>query len=114
MQSEKEKLDNQQDSILIGEVQLILAEKRTSFALMRTGIAILVIPLSIISFLIVTSRYYDIKKVLYFLIPLVILSFILVLLGFYLIFKSIKQIRHQEEMIKKIKKKHSTIGEFIE
>lgn len=114
MQNEKGKVDNSKDSILIGEIQLILAEKRTSFALMRTGIAVLAIPLSIISFLIITSRYYDVQRVLYLLIPLAILSFVFLLFGSYLILKSIIQIRHYDEMIKKIKKKHSIIGEFIE
>jgi hypothetical protein len=33
--------------ILLNEVQLILAEKRTSLASLRTGIAVLAIPLSI-------------------------------------------------------------------
>ena len=32
-------------SVVIGEVQLLLAEKRTSLAVMRTGIAVLALPL---------------------------------------------------------------------
>ena len=48
------------DSIVINEVQLLLAEKRTSLAVMRTGIAVLALPLSVIGLLIATSKYYNI------------------------------------------------------
>jgi uncharacterized membrane protein YkgB len=47
------------ENIIINEVQLILAEKRTSLAVLRTGIAVLVLPLSAVSFLIVTSKYFS-------------------------------------------------------
>jgi hypothetical protein len=73
------------DTIAINEVQLILAEKRTALALMRTGIAVLVLPLSVTSFLIATSKYYDILDVLHFLIPLSLLNCALLVFGFFLI-----------------------------
>lgn len=50
---------NNIDPVIINEVQLLLAEKRTSLAVMRTGIAMLALPLSVISVLIATSKYYD-------------------------------------------------------
>ena len=43
----------------ISSIQLLLAEKRTSLALMRTGVAMLAIPLSVLSLLITTSKYYE-------------------------------------------------------
>ncbi len=43
--------------------------------MMRTGIAVLALPLTVMSFLIATSKYYNIFHVLHFLIPLVLLSF---------------------------------------
>ena len=39
-------------SIAINEVQLLLAQERTSLAVMRTGIAVLALPLSVMSVLI--------------------------------------------------------------
>jgi len=45
------------DPIIINEGQLILAEKRTSLAVIRTGIAVFALPLSVLSLLIVTSKY---------------------------------------------------------
>lgn len=48
---------------------------------MRTGIAVLALPLSVMSFLIATSKYYDIIHVLHFLVPLLILNFGLLVFG---------------------------------
>ena len=62
---------NEELTIAINKIQLILAEKRTSLSLMRMGIAVFVLPLSVFSVLIVTSKYYDTLKVLHFLIPMV-------------------------------------------
>ena len=94
------------DSTAINEVQLILAEKRTSLAIMRTGIAVLVLPLSVISFLIATSKYYDVLHVLHFIIPLGALNLFLIVLGAYLIFRSIIRMKHYDNFITEIKRKH--------
>lgn len=42
--------------IIINEVQLLLAEKRTTLASMRAGIAVFALPLSVLSVLIATSK----------------------------------------------------------
>ena len=102
------------NSIAINEVQLVLAEKRTSLAVMRTGIAVLALPLSVMSVLIATSKYYDIIHVLHFFIPLGILNFALIVFGAYLIIRSIIRMRHYEQLINEIKSKHSVIGKFID
>ena len=60
------------DALIINEAQLILAEKRTSLAAMRTGIAVFVLPLSVMGLLIATSRYYDVLHVLPLIIPVVL------------------------------------------
>ena len=101
-------------SIAINEVQLILAEKRTSLAVMRTGIAVLALPLSVMSVLIATSKYYDVFHVLHIFIPLGLLNLALIVLGSYLIIRSIIRMIHYERFINDIKRKHSMIREFIE
>ena len=112
--NQKTEVKDKIDSMAINEVQLILAEKRTSLAMMRTGIAVLAMPLSVMSFLIATSKYYDVFHVLHFLIPLGVLNIALIIFGAYLIFRSIIQMRHYEHLIHTIKLKHSVIAEFIE
>lgn len=105
---------NKIDSTLINEVQLLLAEKRTSLAVMRTGIAVLALPLSVMSVLIATSKYYDVLHVLHFLVPLGTLNLVMIVFGGHLIIRSIIRMRHYDLLIHEIKVKHSVIGEFIE
>ena len=102
------------DNIIINEVQLILAEKRTSLATMRTGIAVFALPLTVLSVLIATSKYYDIIHVMHLLVPLFLVCAALVLLGSYLIIRSIIKIRHHDRIILELKRKHSRIADFID
>src|SRR5438477_12531860 len=88
------------DNILFGEIQLILAEKRTALSSLRTGIAIFALPLSVLSVLVATSKYYDPTRVLHFLLPLLALNLALVVLGCYLVLHAIWRIRHYDRLIK--------------
>ena len=107
-------LDYNSDNIIINEIQLLLAEKRTSLATLRTGIAVFVLPLSVLSVLIATSKYYDIIHVMHLLLPLLGLCAALIALGAYLIIHAIIRIRHQDRHILEIKRKHSRIAEFMD
>ena len=90
------------DNLIFSEVQLVLAEKRTALSGLRTGIAIFALPLSVLSVLIATSKYYDAIKVLHFLVPLLALNAALVVLGTYLILHAILRIRHYDRQIKEL------------
>jgi len=102
------------DSTLVNEVQLILAEKRTALSTLRSGISILVLPLSVLSLLVTTSRYYEVMHVIGWLIPLLIITTALAFLGAYLIIRALKRIHHYDRLIRQIKQKYSAIAEFIE
>jgi hypothetical protein len=102
------------DSTLINEVQLLLAEKRTSLAVMRTGIAVLALPISVMSVLIATSKYYNVFHVLHLLIPLGMVNLALMVFGAFLIIHSIIRMRHYDFIVNEIKRKHGAIGRFIE
>jgi uncharacterized membrane protein YidH (DUF202 family) len=102
------------EGIIINEVQLILAEKRTSLSTMRTGITVFVLPLSVLSVLIATSKYYDVFQVMHLIVPLLIICAALVVLGSYLIIRSIIRIRHQDNIILQLKRKHMWISEYID
>ena len=108
--NEPPKLDN----LIFGEIQVFLAEKRTALASMRTGIAVFALPLSVLSALIATSRYYSIEKVMPLLAPLLLLNFGLVVLGSWLIYRSIRRIHHFEHRIRELSQKYRSIAEFIE
>ena len=100
--------------IVINEAQLVLAEKRTSLAVMRTGITVFVIPLSVLGVLVATSRYYDILHVLPLFIPLLVLCVGLLALGSFLIMRSLLRLRHHDKIINGLKKKYSQLAEFID
>jgi hypothetical protein len=102
------------DAIIINEAQLILAEKRTSLSVLRTGITVLVLPLSVISVLIATSKYYDILHVFHFVVPLMALNIALIILGAYLIIRATIRLHRYDKMIKQIKAKHSKLSEFLD
>src|SRR5438309_5889649 len=108
--NEPPKLDN----LIFGEIQVLLAEKRTSLAALRTGIAVFALPLSVLSVLIATSRYYSFGKVMPLLVPLLLLNFGLVMLGSWLIYRSIHRIHHYERRIRELSQKYRSIAEFIE
>jgi hypothetical protein len=99
---------------IIAEVQLILAEKRTALATLRTGIAVFVLPLSVLSLLVATSKYYEPAKVLQFLVPLLTLSGALALFGAFLIVRSFRHIRRYDRLIQRIKQEHSAIAEYLQ
>lgn len=102
------------DTVIINEVQLILAEKRTSLSVLRTGITVLVLPLSVMSVLIATSRYYDVLHVVHFVVPLMGLNVVLTALGMYLIIRATLRLHRYDRMIKQIKAKHSKLSEFLD
>jgi hypothetical protein len=102
------------DAVLIGEAQLILAEKRTSMAAMRTGIAVFALPLSVLGLLIATSRLYDVLHVLPLIIPLGIMLTALVVLGSYLIIRALRHIHHEDRMIRQLKNCHSKLSRYLD
>ena len=106
--------DYESDSVAIGEIQLILAEKRTALSVLRTGIAVFVLPLSVFSLLVATSRYYRVMDVYHLFALIVAICLGLVVLGTYLITRSVRRMRHYDALIGQIKRKHGRISEFLD
>jgi hypothetical protein len=67
-----------------------------------------------LSVLIATSKYYDVLQVMHLIIPLLIICAALVVLGSYLIIRSIIRIRHQDNLILQLKRKHIWISEYVD
>ena len=102
------------DAVVLNEMQLLLAEKRTSLSAMRTGIAVFAFPLSVLSVLIATSKSYEIHEVLHWLVPLILLNLGLVVLGIYLITRAVMRIRHYDRMIDNLKNKYARHAELLD
>ena len=101
-------------NFVLGEIQVLLSEKRTALAGMRTGIAIFALPLSVLSVLIATSHNYSFEKVMPLLVPLLLLNLGLVLLGSWLIFHSIRRLHHFDHLIRELTKKYRELAEFVD
>jgi uncharacterized membrane protein YidH (DUF202 family) len=112
--SEPIKPEAELDNATFNQVQLLLAEKRTSLSTLRTGLAVFVFPLSVLSVLIATSKSYEIHKVLIWLVPLALLNLGLVVLGVYLITRAVLNIRHYDRLIDRLKSKHSRLAEWLD
>ncbi|MBU0516533.1 MAG: hypothetical protein KJ621_17390 [Proteobacteria bacterium] len=91
------------DPIIINEAQLLLAEKRTYLASLRTGLALLAIPMGIVSFLIVASKYYTFGTVLPFMIPLLTVCLILAGVGFHLIWRAVHRLHEADRLLVRLK-----------
>jgi uncharacterized membrane protein YdbT with pleckstrin-like domain len=104
--------DPDYELVLINEIQLLLEEKRTSLAVMRTGIAILIIQLLISSFLIATSKSYQFLELIQVTIPFLVINIFLLVLASYLIISSLIHIRHYDRVILRLKK-HRRISDLM-
>ena len=100
----------QLDNLILGEIQLLLSEKRTALSTMRTGIAVFALPLSVLSVLIATSRNYNIGHVM----PLLFLNLGLVVLGSWLIFHSIGRLHHYDRRIRELTQKYRSLAEVVD
>ncbi len=105
---------DESESLILSEVQLILAEKRTSLSALRTGIAIFAFPLSVLSVLIATSRLYDATAVLHWLVPLLIINGGLVGLGIYLIATAMRRIRRYNHLIDEFKRRYTRLARLLD
>ena len=102
------------DNLILGEIQVLLSEKRTALASLRTGIAVFALPLSVLSVLIATSRYYNFGTVMPLLVPLLLLNLGLVVLGSWLVFHSIKRLHRFDHRIRELTQKYRSLAEFID
>jgi len=102
------------EGVHIARIQLILAEKRTSLAVLRTGIVVFTLPLSVVTVLIATSRYYDFLETYHLIVPLLGLCAGLVVLAVYLIHRSVRRIGKQDALIAKIKAQDPCLADFFE
>jgi len=100
-------IENHYSPEIYNTISLLLAEKRTSLAILRTAIAIFTLPISVFTVLIATSKYYDVMTSLHFIIPLLTICILLIIFGAYLILRSFKKIKDVDHKIQEIKKQYN-------
>jgi len=109
-----EKGHDDHEAMVINEIKLLLAEKRTSLASMRTGIAVFTLPLSVLSVLVATSRLYDFWHVLPLLVPLLGLTAGLVALGIYLVTRAVLRTQRYDRRIRIFECQDTAVAELLE
>ncbi len=102
----------QQEAWLINEINLVLAEKRTSLSVMRTGLAVLALPISVLSVLVAISRFYDLSQATYFLVPLLTLCGLLTLLGSFMIVKALRRIHNLDRAVTSLKRRNANLRDL--
>ena len=108
-----EEMDAPLDAVVLNEMQLLLAEKRTALATLRTGIAIFAFPLSLLSVLIVTSKNYELHAVMHWLLPTIVINCGLIGLAVYLIVRGLGKLRHYDRLIAEYKRKHAQLARLL-
>ena len=92
------------DKEIFQDINLLLAEKRTSLAVLRTAIALFTLPLSVFTILTATSKYYNPLDSIHLMIPIISINSLLIILGIYLIYRSFRRIRKIDQRIETLKK----------
>ena len=103
----------QSDILSINQVQLLLSEKRTSLSVMRTGIAMLALPLSIFSALIATSKYYEITHVWPLLALVSSINLLLIAFAAYLIIRSLLRKHRYDQAPPDIKREQEAMKKLV-
>ncbi len=102
------------DPFIFNEAQLVLAEKRTHLAMLRTGIAIVALPMSIVSFLVATSRFYDFGENLHYLIPLFVMNMLLSCIGIYMAVQALVRLRQDGKLLQNLKLKNRLLSSLMD
>jgi uncharacterized membrane protein YidH (DUF202 family) len=99
--------------LVMSEVQLLLAEKRTSFALLRTGVTVMVLPLSVASVLVATSALWSIWDVWWIVVPLAVIAGALLALGGYLIVRAFQHFAHTDRVLSGLRASDTLLEDLL-
>ena len=99
--------------LVMSEVQLLLAEKRTAFALLRTGVTVSLVPLSLWTVLVATSRLWNPFEILWLLVPIMVLASALFLLGIHLVVHAVGHLRHVDRVMDGLRKKDTLLEDLL-
>lgn len=102
-----------EQSMFIGEVQLLLAEKRTAYALLRTGVTVSLVPLSVWTALIATSRLWNPFAVWWLLAIVMLFTGSLLVLGVWLITHALHHASHADAAIGKLREGDTVLERLL-
>lgn len=101
------------EQLLLNETQLLLAEKRTYYALLRTGVAVFTLPLTLVALLISTSEYHDIFSQFWIGFCLIGALILISLTGLSLSIRANQKINRLNRLIDLIRRENKRIAEIL-
>ena len=101
------------EKILIDEASLLLAEKRTSLSTVRTGVALVALPRSVVSALVATSRMYDRAEMAPVLVPVLAVCGVLLVLGAYLIARAVVRIHRYDAQLHALRRRNRRLARLL-
>lgn len=99
--------------IVLNEVQLMLAEKRTAFSLLRTGVTVTLVPLSLWTVLVATSQLWNPFRVMWLLVPVMAFALALFALGVYLVVHALNHIHHVDLVLQGLRKRDTLLEDLL-
>ena len=106
--------DEDVENLIVEEILVLLQEKRTALRMLRIGISAVIAEITILAFLIATSKYYVWMEVMHLWIPFVLLFLFVLGIAGYFIFGSIIHIHRLDNQIHRYKKNHGGIANSLD
>ncbi|PIR87125.1 MAG: hypothetical protein COU11_02765 [Candidatus Harrisonbacteria bacterium CG10_big_fil_rev_8_21_14_0_10_49_15] len=101
------------ENLLLSEIQLLLAEKRTYYSLLRTGLAVFSVPLTVIVFLVATGPKHRIFD-LFWIGALVIAALLVIAaVGLGIFIQAQRKVKRLDRIISTIKSESKRIAEIV-
>ena len=97
----------------MSEVQLLLAEKRTAYALLRTGLTVALVPLSIWTVLVATSRLYNVFDVMWLFVPVMAVAIIMFTLGIFLVQRALRTTQHADVTLMALRRSDTLLEDLM-
>jgi uncharacterized membrane protein len=104
------KPNEDEGNLIVEEILYFLQEKRTALRMIRIGISAIIAQISILGFLIATSKYYEWMEVMHLWIPFALLNLIVLGIAVYFIFGSLVRIHQLDRQILRYHEKYGSIA----
>ena|SRR3989344_7686050 len=101
------------EQLLLAEAQVLLAEKRTYFSILRTGLAVITVPPTIILFLLATTPYHHIFDQV--VTGVLVVGGLLLIsgVGLYITINAQRKINRLDKMISRLEEQNQHIKDII-
>lgn len=101
------------EQLLLNEVQVLLAEKRTYYSLMRSALAIFTLPLTVVLFLISTAPVHGLFDKPWLSVTIMAMLLVISFTGITQVIRASEKIKKLHRMIEIIKTQNKRIAEIV-